>query len=342
MRKVLMNKPSPLDLIRQTALHALAAAETLLPEWFPKGVRKRREWVAPNLARGDRQAGSFGVSLDSGKWNDFADSNAHGGDLVSLLAYLRNCGQLEAAKEIDERLRLGLFDLTAVDSRQLQERRQQTERERTTSALRAQQLQEEKHMDAARQAAQHWKMAKPADRLHTYLLAKGIPPYQLRQLSHGRLLVPLCLDGRLVNLQTITPDGGKRFLSGGRVQGCYSPLGKISEGCRLYVCEGWATGATLHRNTGSPVVCAMNAGNLKPVAMAMRERYGEALELVIAGDDDRQTAGNPGRTAANQAARASDALVVFPDWPHGIPSDLSDFNDLYLWLSGQYTESRKP
>ncbi|MNF91599.1 DNA primase TraC [compost metagenome] len=86
----------------------------------------------------------------------------------------------------------------------------------------------------------------------------------------------------------------------------------------------------------------MNAGNLKPVAMAMRERYGATLELVIAGDDDRQTIGNPGRAAANKAACATGAQVVFPDWPQDAPPDLSDFNDLYLWLIGQYQESRKP
>lgn len=336
-----MMKPSPVDLIRYTAQHALSAAETLLPEWFPSGSRKGREWVAPNLARGDRQAGSFGVSLDSGRWNDFADSGAHGGDLVSLLAYLRGCGQLDAAKEIDERLRLGLFNLTAGDSQQLQERRRRAEQERAASALRTQQLQEEKNLAAARQASQLWQMAKSADPLHTYLLRKGVQPFLLRQLGQGRLLVPLCDNGRLVNLQIITPDGGKRFLTGGRVQGCYSPLGKFSEGCRLYVCEGWATGATLHKNTGSPVVCAMNAGNLKPVAMAMRERYGATLDLVIAGDDDRKTIGNPGKRAANQAARATDARVVFPEWPAEAPSDLSDFNDLYLWLTGQPKESSK-
>ena len=336
-----MMKLSPVDLIRHTAQHALSAAETLLPEWFPSGSRKGREWVAANIARGDRQAGSFGISLDSGRWNDFADSSAHGGDLVSLLAYLRGCGQMDAAKEIDERLRLGLFNLTAADAQQLQERRQQAEQERASWRLREQQLQEEKNLAATRQASQLWKMAKPADPLHTYLLAKGVQPYLLRQLGQGRLLVPLCDDGRLVNLQIITPDGGKRFLTGGRVQGCYSPLGKFSEGCRLYVCEGWATGATLHKDTGSPVVCAMNAGNLKPVAVAMRERYGAALDLVIAGDDDRKTIGNPGKRAANQAARATDARVVFPEWPADAPSDLSDFNDLCLWLAGQSKESRK-
>ncbi|MBA2922910.1 DNA primase [Pseudomonas sp. P7] len=336
-----MTKLSPIDLIRHTAVHALSAAETLLPEWFPSGSRKGREWVAANTARGDRQAGSFGVSLDSGRWNDFADSGAHGGDLVSLLAYLRGCGQLEAAKEIDERLRLGLFNLSSADALQLQERRRQTEQERASWRLREQQLQEEKNRDAARHASQLWQKGKPAYPLHTYLLAKGVQPYLLRQSGQGRLLVPLCDDGRLVNLQIITPDGGKRFLKDGRVHGCYSPLGKFSEGCRLYVCEGWATGATLHKNTGSPVVCAMNAGNLKAVAMAMRERYGATLDLVIAGDDDRETIGNPGRRAANQAARETDARVVFPEWPDDAPSHLSDFNDLYLWLAGRSLESRK-
>ena len=217
-----MSNLSPLDLLRQTALHALSAAETLLPEWLPGGTRKGREWVAPNIARGDQKAGSFGVSLDSGRWNDFADGSAHGGDLVSLLAYLNGCRQMEAAKEIDERLRLGLFNLTTADAQQLQERRRQAELERTASALRTQQLQEKKKLAAASQASQLWKMAKPADPLHTYLLAKGIQPYLLRQLGQGRLLVPLCDDGRLVNLQIIMPDGGKRFLTGGRVQGCLS------------------------------------------------------------------------------------------------------------------------
>ncbi|WP_368772891.1 toprim domain-containing protein [Pseudomonas aeruginosa] len=173
----------------------------------------------------------------------------------------------------------------------------------------------------------------PVDRLHQYLQAKQVKPYILRQLSQGRLLVPLCCAGQLVNLQIVLPSGEKRYLSGGQVQGCYSPLGKITEGCRLYVCEGWATGATLHAYTGSPVVCAMSAGNLKPVAIALRERYGEALDLVIAGDDDRQTQGNPGRTAANRAATAATARVVFPEWPAGAPNTLSDFNDLHLWRS---------
>jgi len=38
----------------------------------------------------------------------------------------------------------------------------------------------------------------------------------------------------------------------------------------LIICEGYATGASLHEATGFQVLCAMSAGNLLPVAQAVR------------------------------------------------------------------------
>ncbi|WP_219272925.1 toprim domain-containing protein [Pseudomonas sp. Xaverov 83] len=329
-----MTDNDTVDLIRLVALRALPAAPTLLKEWLPEGRPNGREWVARNDVRGDRQAGSFGVSLDSGRWNDFADDQAHGGDLVSLLAYLRQCRQVEAAREIDQRLALGLFESSGAPSAPSAQQAEALKAARTKAEenrRRSDAVQQEKQQAATRQAVQLWQRSKPADRLHPYLVAKGVSPLKLRQMSQGKLLVPLCLDGRLVNLQVIDCAGAKRFLSGGRVLGCYSPLGRVIEGSRLYVCEGWATGATLHIHTGQPVVCAMNAGNLRAVALAMRALHGQSVELVIAGDDDRQTRGNPGRTSANRAAFDAGALVVFPEWPQQAPPELSDFNDLHLW-----------
>lgn len=136
-----------------------------------------------------------------------------------------------------------------------------------------------------------------------------------------------------MNLQRIAPDGDKRFLYGGRINGAYSPLGRITPGRPLCICEGWATGATLHES-GYTVACAMNAGNLKPVALALRADYPDT-EIIVAGDDDRQTEaegkGNPGRTAAHDAAAACGGLVTFPEWPADAPLTLSDFNDLAAW-----------
>lgn len=58
-----------------------------IKEWLPDGREEAGEWVAKNPTRDDRQAGSFKVSLSSGKWIDNATDEA-GGDAVSLFAYL--------------------------------------------------------------------------------------------------------------------------------------------------------------------------------------------------------------------------------------------------------------
>jgi len=188
--------------------------------------------------------------------------------------------------------------------------------------------QQRRQLKTANLAQRWWWDARRAAPDHAYLIAKGVRPHGLRQRG-DELLVPLYSKGVLVNLQRITPDGGKRFLFGGLIKGCYSPLGQVAADRPLCICEGWATGATLHES-GYTVACAMNAGNLKSVAMALRAEY-HSVEIIIAGDDDRRTDGNPGRTAANAAAVAAGGLVTFPEWPADAPDTLTDFNDLAVW-----------
>jgi putative DNA primase/helicase len=193
--------------------------------------------------------------------------------------------------------------------------------------------QHHRNQNAAEQANRLWRGGTPPDWQHPYLKAKQIKPHGLRQ-SGDVLLVPLNYAGQLVNLQRIHPDGNKRFLYGGMVKGCYSPLGNIEAGQPLYVCEGLATGASIHEATGHAVACAMNAGNLLPVGQYLQRRRADTV-LIIAGDDDRQTEGNPGRTAANKAATALGCGVVFPSWPDDAPLTLTDFNDLATWRAEQ-------
>ena len=212
--------------------------------------------------------------------------------------------------------------LNAHEAEQVRQRVEQARRQREAEQHRRQQA-------AAEYANRLWRDARRVDPGHAYLVAKGVRAYGLRQ-HRDRLLVPLVRDGVLMNLQSIAPDGSKLFQSGGQVRGCYSPLGVITPGAPLYVCEGWATAATIHAETGAAVAAAMNAGNLKPAALALRDKYPDA-QIIIAGDDDRQTEGNPGRTAANAAAVATGGLVVFPEWPPGAPADLTDYNDLATW-----------
>ena len=327
-----MTKPSIPNLIQQVAQCALAQSHTLVLEWLPEGVARGSEWSARNFVRGDREAGSFSISLDTGRWNDFADPDAHGGDLVSLLAYLRQCTQSEAAREIDARLGLGLFlqnnSITkappVIDQEKINERLLQREKEA-----------QEKRLRAEKNAARMWADSIPASADHPYLQKKGLPPLSLRQTKDGILLVPLGNGGRLVNLQMINQKCEKRFLSGGQVKECFCPIGLMTPASRVYICEGWATAASVHIATGCPVVSAMTAANLEAVALHIRASLGDTLELVIAGDDDRNTEGNPGKAYALRAALSCNAKVVFPVWPVDAPRHLTDFNDLDLWQRAQ-------
>jgi putative DNA primase/helicase len=209
-----------------------------------------------------------------------------------------------------------------LEHEQLRQRIEQARRQREVE-------QQRRQGSAVEHARRLWRDARRADPGHPYLAAKGVRPHNLRQLG-GQLLVPLTFDGELVNLQRIGPDGGKRFLFGGMVRGTCSPLGIITARHPLYLCEGWATGATIHEETGAAVACAMNAGNLLPTGQRLRRQHPDAV-LIVAGDDDRQTEGNPGKTAAIKAAAALGCGLVLPEWPADAPPTLTDFNDLRQW-----------
>lgn len=72
------------------------------------------------------------------------------------------------------------------------------------------------------------------------------------------------------------------------------------------------------------MVVAFNAGNLLAVARDIRNKYRRA-RIVICGDNDLNTDGNPGLTKASEAANAVNAeLFLPPDECH------ADFNDLGL------------
>lgn len=182
-----------------------------------------------------------------------------------------------------------------------------------------------------------WENSEHANPSHPYLRRKGVGASYLREIGNV-LLVPLYYDGELVNLQRIHSDGTKRFLRGGRVGGCHALLGLPEPGQTLYLCEGFATGASIHEATGHAVACAMNANNLLAAGDQLRRLYPDS-PIVIAGDDDRKTEakgrGNPGRTAAFRAASALGCAVTLPQFPPGAPLELSDFNDLANWRTAQ-------
>ena len=180
---------------------------------------------------------------------------------------------------------------------------------------------------AAADALKRWTAATPCTQ-HDYLTSKGIQPNGAK-IEGDKLLIPMRdMAGTLHSLQTITPNGDKMFMSGGRVKDCYHSIGKQPTEV-LIVGEGYATCASIHEATGHPIVVTFNAGNLEPVAVALRTKY-PSLKIIIAADDDHLTDGNPGLTKARSAAQAVGGFLAVPSFPTYRPDKATDFNDLHL------------
>jgi putative DNA primase/helicase len=185
------------------------------------------------------------------------------------------------------------------------------EQRRQFEAVRQQRAEEEARVrgEARSKAARLWGMTKPAEAAHPYLVRKGVKAWGIRQLRESLVIPARDAAGQLHTLQFIGADGGKRFLTGGRIQGCYCAIGRPSD--TVLLAEGYATAATLYESTGHATACAFNAGNLLPVARALRAKF-PRLRIIVCADNDTQTPGNPGLTKAWEAARAIRGWVAAP------------------------------
>lgn len=189
---------------------------------------------------------------------------------------------------------------------------------------------------AARDAARVWAAYVPGG-VCDYLVRKGVGAHGVRfdPNGHGTMVVPMCDPrGSVHGLQIIR---GKN--RGNKLEKQYWPKGLDKQGhyhllggLPTWIClvaEGYATAATLHEATGLPVAVAFDAGNLVHVAAVLHKHFKRARILMCA-DDDYLTAGNPGVTAAQNAALAvSGAYLapVFSDDRAG--KKITDFNDLH-------------
>ncbi|OJU91034.1 MAG: hypothetical protein BGO13_00220 [Burkholderiales bacterium 66-5] len=189
------------------------------------------------------------------------------------------------------------------------------DRARMRAMLRAAQQERQRdraleHAQAAVRARARWDYCETVRADHPYLQRKKIRPHGARAWRDALVIPVLDEAGEIVSLQFIDARGGKRFLSGGRVQGCHYLIGGAPSDL-LLVAEGYATACTLFEATGWPCAVAFNAGNLLPAARSLHARY-PGVRFIFCADDDRMTPGNPGLLRATEAARAMSGQVVYP------------------------------
>lgn len=207
------------------------------------------------------------------------------------------------------------------------------------------------HVNGSRRPAARMRQARPAVNHnalwdsgvdpgetieHPYLVCKQVSPHGIR-VKDGLLLVPMeRLGGGLVGVQKIDAQGQKLYTKGAKKTGASHHIGEKIKDCTIVICEGYATGASIHEATGHAVQVAFDASNLIHVAQPWANGNASDVpwpktptQIIIAADDDYRTPGNPGLTKATEAARATGAKIAVPKWPDGVDRNGgTDFNDL--------------
>lgn len=214
---------------------------------------------------------------------------------------------------------------SAEAQRMLKEAR---ERERRMARERA-----AKQAQVSREARQLIASAKIGS--HAYLLSKGFPE-ESGLISDGRLVIPMrdvddyfnILSAQLIFITGYDGEGAnrkpifeKKFLPGGRAMGAIYRMGALlAQGVRVVLCEGYATGLSLHaamaRLPGkATIVCCFSANNLERVSTYFPN-------AIVAADNDLPNK-MTGEKAGEAAAIRTGLKWVMPDEPG------TDFNDTH-------------
>lgn len=198
-----------------------------------------------------------------------------------------------------------------------------------------------KHQDADRKKI-HEETAIEVEKEFSSLQKEGECNYLKKKLlsdtldlgikfdSKNNIYVPLLdIDGKIWSYQRIQDDGSKYFHSSARIKECFHVLGNIESSDKVFVCEGFATGASIFLATNHPTVITFQASNLLSVSKALKNKYKEK-SFIICGDDDIFNETNIGREKAEEAAKACLGKVIFPEFKNLIDKKTTDFSDLHI------------
>jgi len=288
------------------------------------GDREQRGWYALHEIRLD--SGELAIVGTYGVW--------HGSD--------------NGANKIELRVTVSSEQRAAIRARIAEDRRH------------AEALRKNVAKRAARLASFAWNKCTQAE-VNEYLTRKGVRAYPgVRISDRGNLVIKLHDEhGTIAGVQVIYSDTAVKKRKGRdkdfwpvgmSKRGRFFLIGTIGQ--VLLICEGYATGASLHEATGLPVAVAFDAGNLLPVAQTIRHRWRDVRILVCADDDhlgrcracqkmtpqpaavcmhcggDTSVLVNTGLSAATATALAVGGSWIAPEFADRGLRKLTDFNDL--------------
>ncbi len=182
----------------------------------------------------------------------------------------------------------------------------------------------QKQIAAMRRMRSHWASLPPLLGEHPYLVRKQLTMLGCKglRLDGNSLTIPVCREADLISLQTITPDGEKKYRYGCPIRGGSYVLRRPGAAVTC-LAEGFATGLAIYQALpqASVIVC-FDAGNMVAVARRIKVR-GMA---VVCADNDWKSAGRTGvNTGVEKGKAAAEAIGCGFVYPEGIfGSDWAD------------------
>lgn len=249
------------------------------------------------------------------------------GDGLDLIKKVNNCDTTEAAK-----LAAGVL---GIDSRAEEQDEAKVSQRRKQLEAESQRREQERQKKAVEDAEQRRSVfVSHYQRLTTeslpgesqYLAGKGLSGFTFPILTDGSILLPLVDEsGAVTAAQAITPMGEKRLLTGSAKRGAYHAVNAPEQPQAVIIAEGLATTLSVHlMRPDALAVCAIDAGNLLPVAIQMRQQHPQT-QIIIAADNDRL--GDKPNTGTERAEKAASAVAGYVAVP---PTDYkADWNDYH-------------
>ncbi|HDZ2580083.1 TPA: DUF927 domain-containing protein [Klebsiella pneumoniae] len=314
-----------IDLIREVTLAAADRWPTVLAGLHidvPDSPRRH----APCPACG----GSDRFRFDDGGRGSFICNQCGAGDGLDLIKRVNNCDTTEAAQLA--------ADVLGIDYRTVKQDEATASQKREQMKAESQQREQERQRRKLAEIEQrrglfvsHWQgLAETAfEGESEYLMNKGLVGFTFPVLPDGSLLLGLVDEsGTVTAAQTITQQGEKRLLAGSAKRGAYHAVNAADAPQSVLIAEGLATALSVHLiRPEALTVCAIDEGNLQPVAQAMHQRYPNAQIIIAADNDIKPGEPNTGKDAAEKAAKAVSGWVALP--PTVKKADWNDYHQQY-------------
>jgi len=245
------------------------------------------------------------------------------GDGLNLVARVFNLSPFDAAKQVAGAIghQFGTISPELIEQNQMRaEQSRQAEKQRKELAANKAQKRASQIKETTQVGISTYLTNKGLDIAVSILNVDKSINISSVSFNKGDLYVPIFnTNNQLVNTQLINGKGDKRFLPSGIKAGCFHKINGNNE--LIAIAEGYATALTISLAIDSTTYVAFDCHNLKSIALLARKNHPNA-KIIVCGDNDANTKGNPGKAKATEAAKQINAIALIPEQP-------GDWNDAY-------------